>query len=42
MKGQRSTSEMSAFLVDGNLLTDKHKIREMWADHFESLGKHSL
>ena len=29
---------MSAFLVDGNLLTDKNKIREMWADHFESLG----
>ena len=29
---------MNAFLVDGNLLTDKNKICEMWADHFESLG----
>ena len=29
---------MNAFLVNGNLLTDKNKIREMWADHFESLG----
>ena len=29
---------MNAFLVDGNLLPDKNKIREMWADHFESLG----
>ena len=38
IKGQRFTSQMSAFLVDGNILTDKNKIREMWADHFESLG----
>ena len=29
---------MNAFLVDGNLLTDRNKMREMWADHFESLG----
>ena len=33
IKGQRSTSQMN---VDGNVLTDK--IREMWDDHFESLG----
>ena len=29
---------MSAFLVNGKLITDKNKIREMWADHFEVLG----
>ena len=29
---------MNAVLVDSNLLTDRNKIREMWADHFESLG----
>ena len=38
IKGQRFTSQMGAFLVDGNILTDKNKIREMWADHFESIG----
>ena len=42
IKGQRFTSQMSAFLVDGNLLTDKRKISEMWADHFESLGTPSI
>ena len=36
IKGQRSTSQMIAFLVGGNLLTDRNKIREMWADRFES------
>ena len=29
---------MNAFLVDGNLLTDKNKICEMWADNSESPG----
>ena len=29
---------MSAFLVNGNLLTDRNLIRDMWADHFEALG----
>ena len=29
---------MSAFLVNGDLLTDKKAIRAMWADHFEALG----
>ena len=29
---------MSAFLVNGNLLTDRNFIRDMWADHFEALG----
>ena len=35
---QRSSSQMSAFLVNGDLLTDKKAIRAMWADHFEALG----
>ena len=29
---------MSAFVVNGKLLTDKSKIHDMWADHFEALG----
>ena len=29
---------MSAFLVNGNLLTDRNVIRDMWADHFEGLS----
>ena len=32
---------MSAFVVNGELLTDKDKIRDMWADHFEALGSPS-
>ena len=38
LKGQRCSSQMSAFLVNGELITDKNKIRNMWADHFEALG----
>ena len=38
IKGHRSLFQMSAFLVNGNLLTDKDRIRDMWADHFEVLG----
>ena len=38
LKGQKSFSKMSAFLVNGNLLTDRNVIRDMWADHFEALG----
>ena len=38
IKSQRSSSQMSAFLVHGNLLTDKSAIRDMWADHFEAFG----
>ena len=38
VKGQRSSSQMCAFLVNGDLLTDKKAIRAMWADHFEALG----
>ena len=29
---------MSAFLVDGKIITDKTDILNMWADHFETLG----
>ena len=29
---------MSAFLVDGKMITDKNDIRKMWAEHFEKLG----
>ena len=29
---------MSAFVVNGELLPDKNKIHDMWADHFEALG----
>ena len=32
---------MSAFLVGGKLITDENSIRNMWADHFEFLGKPS-
>ena len=38
LKGQRSSSQMSSFLVDCKLITDKKQIREIWADHFEELG----
>ena len=34
-KGQRSTTQMNAFLIDGKLKTDKNYIRDMWANHFE-------
>ena len=42
LKGQRSTSQMSAFLVENKLIADKNPIREMWADHFEALGTPSV
>ena len=42
LKRQRSTSQMSAFLVENKLITDKNLIREMWADHFEALGTPSI
>ena len=29
---------MSAFLVNGSLVTDKTAICNLWADHFEALG----
>ena len=29
---------MSSFFVGGKFITDKKKIREMWAGHFEELG----
>ena len=42
LKGQRSTAQMNAFLIDGKLKTDKNDIRHMWANHFEDLGKPSI
>ena len=41
IKSQRSSSQMSTFVVNGELLTDKSKIPDMWADHFEALGSPS-
>ena len=41
LKGERSSSQMSSFLVDGKFITDKKQIREMWAGHFEELGNPS-
>ena len=38
LKGQKSSSQMSAFLVNGSLITDINEIRNIWADHFEALG----
>ena len=38
LKGQWSSSQMSAFLVKDKLITDKNLIREMWVNHFETLG----
>ena len=38
VKGQRSSSQMNAFQIDGAMCNDKDKIRDMWADHFEFLG----
>ena len=36
LKGQRSSSQMSSFLVDDKLITDKKQVCEMWADHSNS------
>ena len=38
LKGQRSSSQMTAFLVNGAFITEENDIRDMWADHFEVLG----
>ena len=38
LKGQRSSSQMTAFQIDGAMCNDKDKIRDMWADHFEFIG----
>ena len=42
LKGQRSTSQMTAFLVDGKIITDKKQILDMSADHFEALSTPSV
>ena len=33
---------MTAFLIDGKIITDKKQILDMWADHFEALGSPSV
>ena len=38
LRAQRFPSQMSAFLVNGSLITKENDIRDMWADHFEALG----
>ena len=42
IKSQRSSTQISAFLVNGKLITDKYDIRKMWAGHFEELGTPDL
>ena len=42
LEGQRSTSQMTTFPVDGKIITDKKQILDMWADHFEALGTPSV
>ena len=42
LKGQKSSSQMSVFLVNGSLITDINEIRNMWDDHFEALGTPSV
>ena len=37
LKGQRSSSRMSAFLVNEAFITEENDIPDMWADHFEVL-----
>ena len=38
LKNRKSSSQMSMFLIDGKMITDKNDIREMWAEDFEKLG----
>ena len=38
LKGQKSSSQMSAFFVNESLITDINEIHNMWIDHFEALG----
>ena len=33
---------MTAFLIDGKIITDKNQILDMWADHFDALGTPSV
>ena len=42
IKGQRSSLQMTAYLVNDTLLTDRGKIRQMWTDHFETVGTPSV
>ena len=39
LKGQTSSSPMSAFLVNRTLITEVNDIPDMWEDHFQALTK---
>ena len=41
-KSQASSTQISVFLVNGRMITDKNDIRDMWAGHFEELGPPDL
>ena len=38
LRAHRSSSQMSAFIVNESLITKENDIRHMWAVHFEALG----
>ena len=38
LKAHRSSSQMSAFLVNGAFTTEENDIRDMWADQLEAFG----
>ena len=42
LRALRSSSQISAFLVNGSLITKENDIRDMWADHFEALGTSTI
>ena len=42
LKGQRSSSQMSAFLVNRAFLKEENDIRDMLADQFEVLGTNTV
>ena len=42
LRAQHSSSQISAFLVNGRLIMNENYIRDMWADHFEALGTHTV
>ena len=42
IKDQRFLFSDDRFLVNDTILTDRGKIRQMWADHFETLGTPSV
>ena len=41
LRGQSSSSQISAFLVNGSLITKENDIHDLWACHFEHWVPHS-